>query len=99
MAADPIAVGGLSTKDTQPGVTVVESAISSIDAEGLRYRGYPAEALAEQSDYETVAWLLLTGAAPDAAQRAQLLADLDAGSVVPAPVWRTLAGLPQDALP
>lgn len=101
MAGDAASDGPLptATKPAPPGVTVVESAISSIDAEGLRYRGYAVEALAAHSDYETVAWLLLTGSAPDAAQRAQLLADLDAGCAVPEPVWRTLAALPPNALP
>jgi citrate synthase len=99
VAADPSPAATTATKSATPGVTVVESAISSIDAEGLRYRGYAVEELAARANYETVAWLLLTGAPPDAAQRIQLLADLDAGSEIPAPVWRALAELPEDALP
>ena len=47
-----------------------ESAITEIDGDAgiLRYRGYPIEQLAEQSTYLEVAYLLLYGELPTAAQ-------------------------------
>ncbi len=52
------------------GVSVAETALSSIDAEQgvLMYRGYDIADLAEHATYEEVAYLLLDGELPDAAQ-------------------------------
>ena len=82
-----------------PSVTVLESSISSIDAGGLRYRGFPVAELAAAATYEQVAWLLLTGAVADAACEAQIRADLATGSAVPAGVWDQLALLPEATPP
>jgi citrate synthase len=79
----PIAHGGVSAAEWQkllpgvwfydPGLTataVCESTITIVDGENgiLRYRGYPIEELAEHSTYLEVAYLLLHGELPTAAQ-------------------------------
>jgi citrate synthase len=79
----PIVNGGVAAADWSkvlPGVwfydpafmstAACESAITYLDGEAgiLRYRGYPIEQLAEQSTYLEVAYLLLNGELPDAAQ-------------------------------
>src|SRR4051794_14700242 len=50
-----------------------ESGITFIDGEKavLRYRGYPIEQLAEKSTFVEVAWLLIFGELPTAAQLAK----------------------------
>jgi citrate synthase len=58
-----------------PGFTqtaATESAITELDGEAgiLRYRGYPIEQLAENSNYLEVAYLLIHGELPDAEQYA-----------------------------
>ncbi len=54
------------------------SAITYLDGDAgiLRYRGYPIEQLAEQSTYLEVAYLLLNGELPDAAQLAEWTYDV-----------------------
>lgn len=54
------------------GITAGETAISSVGKEGmgLNYRGYPINALAENASFEEVAYLLLRGSLPTAAQYA-----------------------------
>ncbi len=55
-----------------------KSAITFLDGEAgiLRYRGYPIEQLAEHSTYLEVAYLLLNGDLPNAAQLAQWTFDV-----------------------
>jgi citrate synthase len=79
----PISHGGVAATEWQkllpgiwfydPGLTataVCASAITVVDGENgiLRYRGYPIEQLAEQSNYLEVAYLLLNGELPTAEQ-------------------------------
>ena len=79
----PIVDGGVSADELRkliPGVWISDpsfmttalasSAITYLDGEGgvLRYRGYPIEQLAERSSYLEVAYLLVHGELPDAAQ-------------------------------
>src|SRR5215510_9369108 len=54
------------------------SAITFIDGDNgvLLYRGYPIDQLVERSDFLEVAWLLLNGELPSAAQKAQFIADI-----------------------
>jgi len=54
------------------------SAITYVDGDNgiLLYRGYPIDQLVEQCDYLEVAWLLLNGELPDAAQRAKFTDDI-----------------------
>lgn len=82
-----------------PGVSVLESAISSIDPSGLRYRGIAIEELTVGISYEDIAWLVIVGEPPTLAERAQFAADIAAGSAIPAVVAETLARLPAAALP
>src|SRR3954462_13416422 len=42
----------------------------------LLYRGYPIDRLVERSDYLEVAWLLLNGNLPSAAQKQQFVYDI-----------------------
>src|SRR5579864_1321233 len=49
------------------GVVAGETAISTITG-GLRYRGYPVTELAEKTTFDEVAYLLLYGELPKAAQ-------------------------------
>ena len=55
-----------------------ESAITELDGEAgiLRYRGYPIEQLAEKSSYLEVAYLLINGELPNAAQFEQWRYDI-----------------------
>jgi citrate synthase len=55
-----------------------KSSITYLDGDAgiLRYRGYPIEQLAEHSTYLEVAYLLLNGELPNAAQLAQWKADV-----------------------
>jgi len=79
----PIRHGGVAASEWQkllpgiwffdPGLTATaacESSVSFVDGEQgiLRYRGYPIEELAERSNYLEVAYLLLHGELPTAAQ-------------------------------
>ena len=79
----PISNGGVAASEFSkllPGIwfydpalmstAACESSITYLDGEAgiLRYRGYPIEQLAEQSNYLEVAYLLLNGELPDAAQ-------------------------------
>ena len=79
----PIANGGVAASEFSkllPGVwfydpafmstAACESSITYLDGEAgiLRYRGYPIEQLAEQSNYLEVAYLLLNGELPNATQ-------------------------------
>ncbi len=81
------------------GVTVLPSAISSIDAEGLRYRGYRVEELAARCSYEDVAWLLWRGELPTAVERTQLVEAFGANGRLPDDLRKTIAALPDGAAP
>jgi citrate synthase len=61
----------LSTASCRSAITYLDG-----DAGILRYRGYPIEQLAEKSTYLEVAYLLLYGELPDAAQLAQWTHDV-----------------------
>lgn len=62
---------------------LASSSITYLDGDNgiLRYRGYPIEQLAEKSDYLEVAYLILNGELPNAAQlagwKAELAANMD----------------------
>ncbi|MGH7882093.1 MAG: citrate synthase [Candidatus Dormibacteraceae bacterium] len=73
-----------------------KSAITYIDGERgiLRYRGYPIEQLAERCSFTEVAYLLLEGELPTAAQLTDFEAQLTAESAVPEPLLRGLESYP-----
>jgi len=80
-------------------VTMLESSISAIDADGLRYRGISVAELCEHASYEEVAWLLWTGSAPSVAEREALRAEIASGTSLPAEVTALLSRFPAAAAP
>src|SRR6478736_2026410 len=81
------------------GVIAGETAISTVEG-GLRYRGYPVTELAEHCSFEEVAYLLLHGELPNAAELAQFRGRLaDAAQTVPPALTELLRVLPKEALP
>jgi citrate synthase len=65
----------------------------------LRYRGYPIEQLAEQSDFAEVAYLLLYGELPNADQAAVFRADLTYHSMIHEDMKKFFEGFPPNAHP
>ncbi len=84
-------VGGLA------GVVAGDSAICSIDAEeeGLRYRGYAIEELAEYASFEEVAWLLLRGDLPNRAQLEGYYLRLESMRTLPSALREVLERIPK----
>jgi len=78
------------------GVVAGETAISTVET-GLTYRGYAIEDLAEHSTYEEVAYLVLYGELPKAAEMAGFRQRLGAAAVVPAELIETLRRIPKAA--
>ncbi|MEX2173575.1 MAG: citrate/2-methylcitrate synthase [Pirellulaceae bacterium] len=78
------------------GVVAGETAISTV-ATGLTYRGYAIEDLATNSTYEEVAYLLLHGELPTAAQAAPFRRRLGAAAAVPPELIETLRRIPAAA--
>ena len=78
-----------------------ESKITFIDGdEGvLLYRGYPIEELAEHSDFMEVAYLLLKGELPNAAEKAQFVYDISHHTMVHEQIVSFLSGFRRDAHP
>ena len=77
------------------------SAITFIDGEQgvLRYRGYPIEQLAEQSDFVEVAWLLLYGKLPSEEQLSRFRAQLTYHSLIHEDMKKFFEGFPNNAHP
>jgi citrate synthase len=77
------------------------SAITFIDGEKgiLRYRGYPIEELASKSTYLEVAWLLIKGELPTAAESRDLTAQVTRHTLLHEDFRRFFAALPKDAHP
>src|SRR5438876_9860104 len=78
------------------GVIAGETAISTVET-GLTYRGYAIEDLAEHSTYEEVAYLILYGDLPTAAQAAAFRKRLGVAAVVPKEIIETLRHIPAAA--
>jgi 2-methylcitrate synthase len=78
------------------GVVAGETAISTVET-GLTYRGYAIEDLAEHSTYEEVAYLVLHGELPNAAETAAFRQRLGAAAVVPPELIETLRRIPATA--
>ena len=78
-----------------------ESAVTFLDGERgiLRYRGYPIEQLAGNVAFLEVAWLLLKGELPTAAEFAAFAAAEQAHRAVPAHVLAVISAFPKDAHP
>jgi citrate synthase len=78
------------------GVIAGETAISTV-AGGLRYRGYPVTELAEKATFEEVAYLLLYGDLPGAAQLADFGKRVARARALPRPLRDLLRALPRGA--
>lgn len=83
------------------GVTAGETAIATVGKEGagLNYRGYSIFDLAEQATFEEVAYLLLEGALPKAAQLAAFTEKLVAQRDLPDALKATLRSIPASTHP
>jgi citrate synthase len=77
------------------------SAITYVDGdEGiLLYRGYPIDQLVERCDYLDVAWLLLNGDLPSAAQKAKFTDDITHHTMVNEQLHAIYRGFRRDAHP
>jgi citrate synthase len=80
------------------GVIAGETAISTVEG-GLRYRGYPVTELAEHASFEEVAYLLLHGELPKAAELRQFRDRVAAAEALPPALTDLLKALPKQALP
>jgi citrate synthase len=76
------------------GIIAGETAISTVE-EGLRYRGYPVPELAEHCSFDEVAYLLLCGELPGAAQLKQFQVRVNAARRLTQPIRDLLTGLPK----
>jgi len=78
-----------------------ESSITFLDGEQgiLRYRGYSIEELAEKADFLEVAFLLIFGELPTAAQYEKFHSDIKANSIVDEDVKKILDAFPKAAHP
>jgi 2-methylcitrate synthase/citrate synthase II len=78
------------------GVIAGESAICSVDPNaGLHYRGYDVEPLSQAVTFEQVAWLLLNGELPSAAELQQFSKEIAKDAQLPAEVLAILGNLPK----
>jgi citrate synthase len=78
-----------------------ESKISFIDGDKgiLLHRGYPIEELAEQCNFEEVAYLLLNGELPNAAQKKQFERDITYHTMLHEQLHSFFSGFRRDAHP
>ena len=83
------------------GVTVGETAISTVESEGsgLFYRGYSIEDLAEKASFEEVAYLLIHGKLPNAQELETYINKLISLRHIPAAVKAILHALPASTHP
>jgi 2-methylcitrate synthase/citrate synthase II len=77
------------------GVIAGETEISSVEQDGLRYRGYDVADLAEHARFEECAYLLLYGALPTRGELAMFTRCLSAHWRLPEPVIATLRAIPR----
>lgn len=93
---------GLWAYDPAFGATgACRSAITYVDGDNglLFYRGYPIEELVARCDYLEVAFLLLEGELPSAAQKAEFAAGLAGSAAVGGPLPAIFRGFRHDAHP
>ncbi|MCC2668946.1 MAG: citZ, partial [Armatimonadetes bacterium] len=81
------------------GVIAGETALCSIGDEGLAYRGYPIAELAGQATFEEVAYLLLRGELPNAAELAAFQGELRAARALDPDLQRLVRTIPGRATP
>jgi citrate synthase len=77
------------------------SAVTFVDGEKgiLRYRGYPIEQLAERSSFLEVAWLLIHGELPTAAELEQFTGEVTRHTMLHEDFGRFFESMPKDAHP
>ncbi len=75
------------------GVIAGETAVSNID-DGLRYRGYSVETLADQGSFEEVAFLILHGRLPASAELASFAKRLTVAAALAPEIVLTLRSIP-----
>jgi citrate synthase len=80
------------------GVVAGETAISTVEG-GLRYRGYPVPELAEKATFDEVAYLLLYGELPTAAELKAFQARVAMARRLPEAVKQLFPSLPKWASP
>jgi citrate synthase len=80
------------------GVIAGETAISTVSG-GLRYRGYPVTELAERVSFDEVAYLLLHGELPSAAQLGDFQRRVSAARKLPGALETLFRHIPADTLP
>lgn len=78
------------------GVVAGETEISTIEG-GLRYRGYAVEELAERSNFEETAYLLLHGSLPNPSELQSFRQRLQSAAEIPPGITDTLRSLPRTA--
>src|SRR5206468_11681379 len=97
----------MATKQTTPeyspglaGVIAGETQICWVDPNaGLAYRGYDIHDMGEKATFEEVAYLLLNGELPSAAQLTEFTRAIGAERGLPEPVTQMLRLLPPGAPP
>lgn len=80
------------------GVIAGETAISTVTG-GLRYRGYPVTELSEHVSFDEVAYLLLHGELPTAAQLADFSKRVAAARSLPSALETLFRNIPADTVP
>src|ERR1700685_3750084 len=78
-----------------------ESAITYLDGDNgiLRYRGYPIEQLARDSDFVETSYLIIYGELPNAVQRKAFGLLLRQNAAIETQMQRVFEGFPKDAPP
>src|SRR5947208_17174343 len=76
------------------GVVAGQTAISTVEG-GLRYRGYPVGELAEKATFDEVAYLLLYGELPTAAELGHFTQRVAAARRLPEALRELLKALPK----
>jgi len=93
--SEPVSSPGVYSPGLE-GIIAGETAISTI-TDGLRYRGYDAEQLAEQGTFEETAYVLLHGDLPTADELAAFHKRLAAAAALPTEVMEFLRQIPRTA--
>ena len=93
--------GYITLDDSYGNTGATTSAITYLDGEQgiLRYRGYPIEVLAERCGFIEVAWLLIHGELPTAAQLQSLKDSLRRHTMIHEDMRSFYSGFPRDAHP
>jgi citrate synthase len=87
-------VGFMNTASCTSAITYIDG-----DAGILRYRGYPIEELARRSTFLEVAYLLIHGELPSAAQLSDFTAQIKVHTLLREELRRFFQGFPRDAHP